>query len=89
MCAIHYTAEKVTEGKFVSAGLSTYWRGASGHPVAFNADNETGLVNGLLLLEKTGLCQTADQVRTTACSLTEANSLRHPLDFQQDIAGVN
>jgi hypothetical protein len=79
---------KVTDAKFVSAGLSTHLRDVSGHPRVFNSDQETVLVNRLLHLEGIGLGQTADQVRRAAYSLAEGNSLKHPWGDEKKVAGV-
>jgi hypothetical protein len=80
---------KVTDAKFVSAGLCTFLKDLSGHPRVLNFDQETVLINRLLHLERIGLGQTADQVRRAAYSLAEANSLKHSLDGEKKIAGVD
>jgi hypothetical protein len=80
---------KVTDAKFLSAGLCTHLKDVSGHLRVLNSDQETVLVNRLLHLERIGLGQTADQVRRVAYSLAEANSLKHPWDGEKKIAGVD
>jgi hypothetical protein len=89
LSAIYYTAKKVTHAKFVSAGLCTHLKDVSGHPRVLNSDQETVLVNRFLHLERIGLGQTTDQVRRAAYSLAEANSLKHPWDGENKIAGVD
>jgi hypothetical protein len=80
---------KVTDAKFVSAGLCTHLKDLSGHPRVLNSDQESILVNRLLYLERIGLVQTADKVMRTAYSLVEANSLKHPWDGEKKIAGFD
>jgi hypothetical protein len=80
---------KVTDAKFVSAGLSTHLKEVSGHPRVSNSDQESVLVSRLLHLERIGLGQTADQVRRATYSLAEANSLKHPWDCEKKIDGVD
>jgi hypothetical protein len=87
--AIHYLQNKVTDAKFVSAGSCTHLKDVSGHPRILNSDQETVLVNRLLHLERNGMGQTADQVRRSAYSLAETNSLKHPWDGEKKITGVD
>jgi hypothetical protein len=80
---------KVTDAKFVSAGLSTHLRDVSGHPRVFNSNQETVLINRFLHLERIGVSQSADQVMRAAYSLQEANSLKYPWDGEKKISGVD
>jgi hypothetical protein len=80
---------KVPDAKFVSAGLSTHFRVASGHPRVFSSYQETVLVNRLLHLERIGMGQTTDQITRAAYSLAKATSLKHPWNGEKNIFGAD